>query len=84
MLIGILACQKTFFIYDPMQDRGQKTSVNDALKAYIDLKAKAHAASTCVDINTLGETKDWNCSDCNGQVQYDMNTCGVLVSTCLF
>ena len=24
MLIGILACQKTYFIYDPMQDKGQK------------------------------------------------------------
>ena len=27
MLIGILASQKTFFIYDPMHDKGQKTSV---------------------------------------------------------
>ena len=81
MLIGILACQKTFFIYDPMQHKGQKTSVNDALKAYIDLEAKAHAASTGVDIiNTLGEAKDWNYSDCStGQVQYDINTCGVFV-----
>ena len=61
MLIGILACQKTFFIYDPMQGKGKKTSVNNALRVYIDLEAKAHhAASTGVDINTLGEAKDWN------------------------
>jgi hypothetical protein len=66
MLIGILACQKTFFIYDPMNDKGQKTSVKNALKVYIDLEAEAHAASTGVDINTLGEAKDWNYSDCNG------------------
>ena len=53
-----------------MQDRVQKTSVNNALKAYIDLEAKAHAASTGVDINTLGEAKDWNYSDySSGQVQ---------------
>ena len=48
------------------------------------LKAEAHAASTGVDINTLGEAKDWNYSDCNGQVQYDMNTCGVLVLLAFF
>ena len=84
MLIGILACKKTFFIYDPMQDKGQKTSVNNALKVYIDLEATAHAASTGVDINTLGEAKDWNYSDCNGQVQYDINTCGVLVLLAFF
>ncbi len=75
MLIGILACQKTFFIYDPMQDKGQKTSVNNALKVCIHLEAKAHAASTGVDINTLGGAKDWNYSDCSsGQVQYDIYT----------
>jgi hypothetical protein len=84
MLIGILACQKTFFIYDPMHDKGQKTSVINAMKVYIDLEAEAHAASTGVDINTLGEAKDWNYSDCNGQVQYDMNTCGVLVLLAFF
>ena len=84
MLIGILACKKTFFIYDPMQEKGQKTSVNNALKVYIDLEAKAHAASTGVDINTLGEAKDWNYSDCSGQVQYDINTCGVLVLLAFF
>ncbi len=73
MLIGILACKKTFFIYDPMQDKGQKTSVSKALKVYIDLEAEAHAASTGVDINTLlGEAKDWNYSDCTGQVQFDI------------
>ena len=37
-----------------------------------------------VDINTLGEAKDWNYSDCNGQVQYDINTCGVLVLLAFF
>ena len=84
MLIGILACRKTFFIYDPMHDKGQKTSVINAMKVYIDLEAEAHAASTGVDINTLGEAKDWNYSDCNGQVQYDMNTCGVLVLLAFF
>ena len=84
MMIGILACQKTFFIYDPMHDKGQKTSVINAMKVYIDLEAEAHAASTGVDINTLGEAKDWNYSDCNGQVQYDMNTCGVLVLLAFF
>jgi hypothetical protein len=31
------------------------------------------AASTRVDINTLGEAKDWNYSDLNGQLQYDLN-----------
>ena len=38
---------------DPMQEKGQKTSVNNALKVYIYLEAKAHAASTGVDINLL-------------------------------
>jgi hypothetical protein len=84
MLIGILACRKTFFIYDPMQDKGQKVSVKNAMKAYIDLEAEAHAASTGVGINTLGEAEDWNYSDCNGQVQYDMNTCGVFVLLAFF
>jgi hypothetical protein len=68
-----------------MQDKGQKTSVKNALKVYIDLEAEAHAASTGFDINTLGEAKDWNYSDCNGQqVQYDINTCGVLVLLAFF
>jgi hypothetical protein len=63
-----------------MHDKGEKTSVKNAMKVFIDLEAEAHAASTGVNINTLGEAKDWNYSDCNGQVvQYDMNTCGVLV-----
>ena len=57
-----------------MTDKGQKTSINNALRrVYIDLKTKAHAASTRVDINTLGEAKDWNYSDLNGQLQYDLN-----------
>ena len=86
MLIGTLACHKTFFIYDPpMADKGQKSSINDALRVYIDLEANAHAASTGVDINTLGEAKDyWNHTDCNGQLQYDKNSCGVLVLLALF
>ena len=56
------------------------------MKVYIDLEAEAHAASTGVDINTLvGEAKDWNYSDCStGQVQYDINTCGVLVLLAVF
>ena len=54
------------------------------MKVYIDLEAEAHAASTGVDINTLGEAKDWNYSDCNGQVQYDIYTCGVLVLLAFF
>jgi hypothetical protein len=64
MLIGILACHKTFFNYDPiMADKGQKANVNNALRVYIDLEANTHAASSGVDINTLGEAKDWKYSD---------------------
>ncbi len=50
------------------------------LRVYVvDLKANAHAASTGVELITLGEAKDWKYSDCNyGQIQYDINSCGVL------
>ena len=54
------------------------------MRVYVDLEANAHAASTGVDINTLGEAKDWNHTDCNGQLQYDKNSCGVLVLLALF
>ena len=46
-----------------MADKGQKSSINDALRVYIDLEANTHAASSGVDINTLGEAKDWKYSD---------------------
>ncbi len=68
-----------------MHEKGQKTSVSKALKVYIDLEVdEAHAASTVVDINTLREAKDWNYSDYNGQVQFDINTCGLVVLPAFF
>jgi hypothetical protein len=67
-----------------MQDKGQKTTVKNALEVDIDLEVEAHAASTGVDINTLGEAKDWNYSDCNGQVHNDINTRGMLVLLAFF
>jgi len=75
---------ENFFIYDLMADKGQKTSVNNTLRVYVDWKANVHAASTGVDINTLGEAKDWKNSDCNWQLQYDINSCGVLVLLAVF
>jgi hypothetical protein len=37
MLIGILACHKTFFKYNPiMADKGQKANFNNALRVYVD------------------------------------------------
>ena len=55
MLIGMHARSKTYFIYDPQADNGQKTSVKQASVIYIDCEARAFAASSgVVEITTLG------------------------------
>ncbi len=61
MLIGMHhAKSKTYFIYDPQVDKGQKASVEQALVNYIDCEARAFVGSSGVEITTLGSGMTWN------------------------
>ena len=55
MLVGIHARSKTFFVYDPQGEVGQKESIRNAIRVYIDKEA---ASSGLVD-SSLGSAKEW-------------------------
>ncbi len=55
MLIGIHARIKTFFIYDPQGEVGQKESIRNAIRVYIDKKA----ASSGLVVSCLSSAKEW-------------------------
>ena len=80
MLIGIHARSKTFFIYDPQGEVGQKESIRNAIRVYIDKEA---ASSGLVD-SSLGSAKEWTYVECIAQEQLDTYNCGTLVLIAFF
>ncbi len=76
MLIGIHARSKTFFIYDPQGEVGQKESIKNAISVYID----KGAASSGLVVSSLGSGKEWTYVECIAQEQLDTYNCGTLVS----
>ncbi len=78
MLIGIHARSKTFFIYDPQGEVGQKESIRNAIIVYIDKEA----ASSGLVVSSLGI---WTYVDeCIAQKQQDTYNCGTLVLIAFF
>jgi len=80
MLIGIHANSKSFFIYDPQGEAGQKESIKNAISVYIDKEV----ASSGLDVSTLGKGKEWNYIECFAQQQLDTYNCGTLVLIAFF
>jgi hypothetical protein len=80
MLIGIHARSKTFFVYDPQGEVGQKESIRNAIRVYIDKEA---ASSGLVD-SSLGSAKEWTYVECIAQEQLDTYNCGTLVLIAFF
>jgi hypothetical protein len=75
MLIGIHARSKTFFIYDSQGEVGQKESIRNAIRVYIDKEA----ASSGLVVSSLGSAKEWTYIECIAQEQLDTYNCGTLV-----
>jgi hypothetical protein len=81
MLIGgIHARSKTFFIYDPQVEVGQKESIRNAIIVYIDKEA----ASSGLVVSSLGSGKEWTYVECIAQEQQDTYNCGTLVLIAFF
>jgi hypothetical protein len=80
MLVGIHARSKTFFVYDPQGEVGQKESIRNAIRVYIDKEA---ASSGLVD-SSLGSAKEWTYVECIAQEQQDTYNCGTLVLIAFF
>ena len=80
MLIGIHASSKTFFIYDPQGEAGQKESIKNAISVYIDKEA----TSSGLDVSAFGRGKEWTYIECIAQQQQDTYNCGTLVLIAFF
>ena len=81
MLIWIHARSKTFFIYDPQGEVGQKESIRNAIiRVYIDKEA----ASSGLVVSSLGSAKEWTYVECIAQEQQDTYNCGTLVLIAFF
>jgi hypothetical protein len=84
MFIGMQAETACFFIYDPMQDKGQIARVRSAVLVYIDLEARDHADKIGVDISSLRQSSTWTEKKYDGPQQYDTVNCGVLTLIAFF
>jgi hypothetical protein len=80
MLIGIHARSKTFFIYDPQGEVGQKESIRNAIIVNIDKEA----ASSGLIVSSLSSGKEWTYVECIAQEQLDTYNCGILVLLAFF
>jgi hypothetical protein len=84
MLLGIHAQSFTYFIYDPMADKGQLESVRSALIYYIDLEGEYYTNAHGVDQNRVKIGNEWTNFPCFAQSQPDKYNCGVSCANCLF
>jgi len=94
MLVGLHVNKSSYFIYDPMADKGQRESVARALNMYIHLECESFVNWNEADDLSSHKMDDqpcqvlpshgWTHVFCAGQNQQDKSNCGVLVLIAFF
>jgi Ulp1 protease family, C-terminal catalytic domain len=86
MLVGMHVNKRTYFIYDPLANKGQRESVARAVKVYIDLELESfvHWAEVNKQPHNFLSTSTWMSLYCKGPTQLDNINCGVLVLIAFF